>query len=83
MLRFSSLLIVISIFLFAPDTIASTNVDINSITYDQLLRLEAEGLIRSGILTTKPLNRNEVARLILEAERNSEGESPQIGRAHV
>ncbi|VAX30894.1 hypothetical protein MNBD_NITROSPIRAE03-586, partial [hydrothermal vent metagenome] len=56
----------------------STNVDINSITYDQLLRLEAEGLIRSGILTTKPLNRNEVARLILEAERNSEGRRPHI-----
>ncbi len=78
MWRFISLLIVICILLFAPDTIASTNVEINGITYDLLSRLEAEGLIRSGILTTKPLNRKEVARLILEAERNSEGESPHI-----
>ncbi|NOY38685.1 MAG: hypothetical protein GXO95_00130 [Nitrospirae bacterium] len=78
MRRFGFLLTVISLLLFTPDIAAPTNVDINSVTYDQLLRLEAEGLIGSAILTTKPLNRNEVARLILEAERNSEGKSLHI-----
>ncbi len=78
MQRFSSLLIVISLLFFAPDIAASSNVVVESITYDMLLRLEAEGLIRSGILTTRPLSRNEVARLILEAESNSEGKSPRL-----
>lgn len=78
MRRFVFLLIALSILLFAPDTNASTNVEIESTTYDLLLRLEAEGLIRSGFLTTKPLSRNEVARLILEAESSSKSKSPHI-----
>jgi len=77
LLRFSSLIIIIGL-LFAPVTHASTNVETESITYDYLLRLEAEGLIQSGILTTRPLSRNEVARLVLEAERNAGGKSPHI-----
>lgn len=39
--------------------------------YYILYRLEAEGVIESGLLTTKPLSRKEVYRLIREAERNS------------
>lgn len=46
--------------------------------YDILQRLEAEGLIKSGMLTTRPLNRKTAISLILEAERNSEGRSPLI-----
>ena len=55
---------------------ASTNVNVDDDTYGLLLRLEAEGVIQSGLLTTGPLSRREIMRLILEAERNSEGKSP-------
>jgi len=44
-------------------------------SYDILYRLEAEGIIQSGLLTTKPLSYREVVRLISEAERNAEGRS--------
>lgn len=47
---------------------ASTNLGVDDYTYELLLRLEAEGVIRSGLLTTKPLSRKEAARLIIEAE---------------
>jgi len=63
---------------FAPCAIASTNVDIGDEAYDALLRLEAEGLIRSGLLTTRPISRREAARLLGEAESNSEGRGPFI-----
>jgi hypothetical protein len=53
-------------------------MDIDDDTYDLLLRLEAEGVIRSGLLATRPLSRREAERLILEAEKNSEGMDPFI-----
>ena len=54
---------------------ASTYLDIGDEVYNTLLRLEAEGVIQSGLLNTKPLSRKEVIRLLLEAEENSEGKS--------
>ena len=75
MSRFKYALLIISILLVASDTIASTNVNVNDDTYDLLLRLEAEGIIHSGLLTTKPLSRKEAIRLVLEAERNSADKS--------
>lgn len=57
---------------------ASTYLPVNDEAYDTLNRLEAEGVIKSCLITTKPLSRNEVIRLILEAERNSEGKGEFI-----
>ncbi|NOZ25113.1 MAG: hypothetical protein GXO94_03345 [Nitrospirae bacterium] len=82
MLRIGLRLVIIAICLFlaVPDTHAATNVAIESTTYDHLMRLEAEGLIRSGILTIRPLSRKEVARLVLEAEGNAADRGPRIRR---
>lgn len=51
--------------------------------YDILLRLEAEGVIQSSLLSTKPLSRKEASRLVLEAERNAKDRSPLIKRLIV
>lgn len=48
----------------------ATNVSLDEDAYNLLYLLEAEGVIKSGLLTTKPLSRKEVARLILEAEES-------------
>jgi hypothetical protein len=50
---------------------ASTYIPVDDRIYDLLYRLEAEGVIESGLLTTRPLSRKEAVRLLLEAERNS------------
>jgi hypothetical protein len=71
--RFKYLLLTISILVVASHTSASSNITVNNDIYDLLLHLEAKGVIQSGLLTTRPLSRKEVFRLILEAERNSEG----------
>lgn len=47
---------------------ASPNVPVGSWVYPALERLEAEGLIPSGILTSRPISRLEAARLVKEAE---------------
>jgi hypothetical protein len=43
--------------------------------YQLLYRLEAEGVIESDLLTTRPLSRKEIVRLINEAERKSKDRS--------
>lgn len=72
------ILILIFIFLGFKNASASTYLPIDDEVYDTLYRLEAEGVIKSGLLTTKPLSHKETMRLILEAERNSEGKSAFI-----
>ena len=67
--------IIVCVLLIVQTSAASTNVPVDDDTYDVLLRLEAEGVIQSGLLATRPLSRKEVARLISEAERNSESKS--------
>ncbi|HWR71893.1 MAG TPA: capsule assembly Wzi family protein [Nitrospirota bacterium] len=57
---------------------ASTYLEVGDETYAILSRLEAEGVVRSGLLATKPLSRTEAARLFREAEKNSEGGSEFI-----
>ena len=57
---------------------ASTYLDVAGEVYDVLQRLEAEGVIQSALLNTKPLSRKEVVRLIKEAEGNAEDQSPFI-----
>ena len=69
---------VISLLMIAVWVKASTYQDVGDEVYDILQRLEAEGVIKSGLLTTKPLSRKEVVRLIREAEENAEGRRPFI-----
>ena len=61
--------------MIVPYAMASTYLPVDDEVYDILYRLEAEGIIQSGLLTTKPLSYREVVRLISEAERNAEGRS--------
>jgi len=75
-----SIVIILVCLMIVRPSVASTNVPVGDDTYDVLLRLEAEGIIQSGLLSTGPLSRTEIARLILEAERNSEGKSLFIQR---
>lgn len=62
------------------NTEGSTYVPLDDEVYSYLQRFEAEGLIESGLLTTKPLSYREVARLIIEAEENSDRATPLIKR---
>lgn len=75
---FKSFIIIASLLLTAPYVTASTYVpldDTGVYIYNTLDYLEAQGVIESGLLTTKPLSRAEIARITLEAERNAEGRS--------
>ncbi|CAG0943283.1 hypothetical protein ANRL1_01278 [Anaerolineae bacterium] len=57
------------LFLFAAQASAvSPHVPVGSPVYPGLERLEAEGLIPTGILTSRPISRSEAARLVKEAE---------------
>jgi hypothetical protein len=53
---------------------ASTYLDLesDSYIYTILSRLEAEGVIRSGLLSMKPISRKQAFQLLNEAEQNSE-----------
>ena len=68
----SKFVVFIILLALAPAAVASTYVPVGDRIYDLLHRLEAEGIIQSGLLTAKPLSRKEAVRLLLEAERNSE-----------
>jgi hypothetical protein len=65
------------VFLFT-DSAPAAHVGPDDSVYDMLQRLEAEGLLRSSILTTRPLRRQEVVRLVLEAESRADESSPFI-----
>lgn len=54
---------------------ASTYLPIDDEIYNKIYRLEAEGVIQSGLLTTRPLSYMEIARLLIEAEKNSDDKS--------
>jgi hypothetical protein len=47
---------------------ASTHVPVGSWVYPALERLEAEGLLPTGILANRPISRSEAARLVKDAE---------------
>lgn len=66
--------------MIVPCAMASTYLSVGDEAYDILHRLEAEGVIQSGLLTTKPLSHKEIARLVFEAERNSVDKSLFIQR---
>ena len=77
---FFSVIFVLSVIMLVitPNVTASTYIPLGDRIYDLLCRLEAEGVIESGLLTTQPLSRKEAVRLLLEAERNSENSSAFI-----
>jgi hypothetical protein len=63
----SWLLVFLLLFLPGPVLAASTHVPVGSWVYPALERLEAEGLLPTGILTNRPISRSEAARLVKEA----------------
>lgn len=75
-------IITLTMVAIVPSALASTYVDVGDDIYYTLSRLEAEGIIKSGALTTKPLSRKEITRLLQEAEgysgRKSEVVQPLI-----
>ena len=48
--------------------LAAANVEIDDETYDLLSLLEVEGILQTGLLTTRPMNVKKAERLIREAE---------------
>lgn len=65
---FAAFLSAVFFFLLTMDVPAASNhVPVGSRVYPRLERLEAEGLIPSGILTSRPITRLEAARLVKEA----------------
>ena len=70
-LVFSLVFIICLAIVLPAGAFASTYVPVGDDAYNMLFRLEAEGLITSGLLDTLPISRKEMQRLISEAERNA------------
>ncbi|MDA8100748.1 MAG: capsule assembly Wzi family protein [Nitrospiraceae bacterium] len=67
--------------IFSAPAFGATYIDLQDThVYSALSRLEALGIIRSGLLDTKPLSRKEVFRLLHEAEANPSAADPFISR---
>lgn len=66
-------IVCVFIALFALVANASTYLDLDDEAYPLFARLEAEGVVRSGLLGTKPISRGEALRLLREAEANAAG----------
>lgn len=67
-MRSSLLLVLFGSLLVVSTVMAATHVEIGEDVYGDLARLDAEGFLPGSLLSTKPLNRMEVMRLLLEAE---------------
>lgn len=78
MLHIRVLIVIATILIFARYTPASVYVPLNDEVYTILTQLEAEGIIHSGLLTTRPLSYKEIARIIKEMERDPRSESGYI-----
>ena len=63
---------------FVASAGASSYLDVDDDAYSLLSRLEAVGVVRSALLSTRPISRAEAVRLLHEAEINSEGSSDFI-----
>lgn len=77
-MKLTIILIVVILLLCIRTASASTYLPVEDEAYSIIQRLEAEGIIQDGLLTTRPLSYKEIIRLIQEAERNSEGRSAYI-----
>ncbi len=76
---FINLFAILTVLCFSTTIHASTYIAIeDTIVYDLLNKLEAESVIQSGLLNTKPISRKEAFRLLQEAEANSESRSEFI-----
>jgi len=65
-------LLPLSLLIFCITTAsAAIYIPVDDDLYDLLFRLEAEGYIQSGLLSTRPISRREASRLIEEAENNA------------
>ncbi|CAG1066266.1 hypothetical protein BAC1_01874 [uncultured bacterium] len=62
------LVVFLLLFSSGPVLAASAHVPVGSWVYPALERLEAEGLLPTGILANRPISRSEAARLLKEAE---------------
>jgi len=69
-LKYAVFFVLASFTVITSSATAATYIPLDDSVYDILLRLEAEGVIKSGLLTTRPLSRKEVVRLIREAEKS-------------
>ena len=67
--------IIMVISLFPAKGRTSIYIPLDDEIYDILMRLEAQGYIKSGLLTTKPLSKDEISRLLLEAKSSPEDKS--------
>jgi Capsule assembly protein Wzi len=72
------LVLFFGVFLVAANLSASTYIGVGDEIYNILARLEAEGVIQSGLLGTKPISRREAVRLLQEAEKSLVGRSEFI-----
>lgn len=69
------LIVLFLLILPGPLLAASTHVPVGSWVYAALEKLESEGLLASGILTSRPISRAEAARLMKEAESGQPSEA--------
>ncbi len=72
------LFLIFATFCTVSRSAASTYVNVGDDVYNILARLEAEGIIRSGLLSTKPISRKEALRLLQEAKKYAVGSSEHI-----
>ncbi len=78
------LLVMIFSILIVSNAISEEFIPLSSPIYDYLLKLEAEGYIKTGQLTTLPISKTEVKRLLKEAEEAADNDlylSKLINRA--
>ncbi|UCH07463.1 MAG: hypothetical protein JSV55_00215 [Deltaproteobacteria bacterium] len=60
-------MVVASVLFCSHESYASVNIPLGSPFYQHLAMLDAQGLIKSGLLSTKPVTRSEAGRLLAEA----------------
>lgn len=70
--------VIIIVLSFVQNAETSTYLPLGDEAYMVLARLEAEGVVQSGLTSMKPLSRQEVARLAAEAVTNYKGNDPNI-----
>lgn len=67
-------MVFVSIFFCSHQSYASVNIPLNSRFYQHIDILDAQGLIKSGLSSTKPFSRAEAGRLLAEAIDYAEAE---------
>lgn len=73
--RIKAFIIISFLLLFAFNADASIYLPVEDEIYYILYRLEAEGVLESSLLTTRPISKKEILRLLNEAEKNCKDKS--------